>query len=147
MRVLALDIGEKRIGVAVSDPSGRVAIPLAVLDARRVLGDGSELRRLLGDYDDVEALVVGLPRTLSGEESSQAARIRVAAGRIAEMTGLPVNFADERLSSAEAERRMAEMGLDSRQRRGSVDMVAAAIFLQAYLDSERRERHESGESD
>ena len=135
MRVLALDIGEKRIGVAVSDAGGRVAVPLAVLDARRVLGDGRDLVRLLEDYDDVDHLLVGLPRSLDGSEGPQAARVRDAARRIETMSGLPVVFADERLSSAEAERRMAEAGADSRKRRGSVDMVAASLLLQTYLDS------------
>lgn len=138
MRVLALDIGEKRIGVAVSDPSGSVATPLAVLDARRLLGDGIELTKLLEDYDDVGLIIIGLPKTLSGELGPQATRIQTAGDAIAERTGIPVCFVDERLSSAEAQRRMAETGADSRSRRGSVDMVAASIILQSYLDAERR---------
>jgi len=135
MRVLALDIGAKRTGVAISDPSARVATPLTVLDARRLLGDGQELARLLEDYDDVELIIIGLPMTMSGEPGQQAERIRVAGERIAARTQLPVHYVDERLSSVEAERRMAEAGADSRARRGSVDMVAASILLQAYLDS------------
>lgn len=135
MRVLGLDIGEKRIGIAVSDPDERVATPLAVLDAKRVLGDGAELRRLLSDYDDIGLIVAGLPRSLDGSEGPQAARTRVAAARIGEITCLEIRFVDERLSSAEAERRMAESGADSRARRGSVDMVAASLLLQTYLDA------------
>lgn len=140
MRVLGLDIGEKRIGVAISDPTQRVATPVTVLDARRVAGDGAELRRLLEDYDDVEALVVGLPRSLDGTEGPQAARTRLAAERIAELTGLEIRFVDERLTSSEAQRRMAETGADARTRRGSVDMVAASILLQAYLDAQGEAR-------
>lgn len=140
MRVLALDIGEKRIGVAISDPGGRVATPVTVLQAARVLGDGRDLIRLLEDYDDVECIVIGLPRSMDGSEGPQASRVRGAAARIAAHTGLPTGFVDERLSSAEAERRMAETGADSRQRRGSVDMVAASILLQAYLDGRVNER-------
>lgn len=139
MRILGLDIGEKRIGVAISDPAERVATPVTVLDARRVLGDGADLRRLLGDYEDVELVVVGLPRSMDGTEGPQAARTRVAAERIAGFTGLEIRFVDERLSSAEAERRMAETGADARARRGSVDMVAASILLQAYLDARQGE--------
>lgn len=135
MRVLALDIGEKRIGVAVSDPTRTVATPVAVLDARTVLGDGVALERVLEDYDDVDEIVVGLPRSMDGSEGPQAARVRAAAERIAGLTGRTVRFVDERLSSKEAERRMAESGADSRARRGSVDMVAASILLQAYLDA------------
>lgn len=139
MRVLALDIGEKRVGVAVSDPLGRVATPVTVLDARRLLGDAAELKRLLRDYDDVEALVVGLPLSLDGSEGPQAARVRAVAEKIAAHVGLPVNYVDERLSSAEAEKRMSEAGADSRARRGSVDMVAASVMLQTYLDSRRED--------
>jgi putative holliday junction resolvase len=146
MRVLALDIGEKRIGVAVSDAGGRVAVPLAVLDARRVLGDGRDLIRLLEDYDDVDHIVIGLPRSLDGSEGPQAARVRTAAHRIEALSGLPVAFTDERLSSAEAGRRMAESGADSRKRRGSVDMVAASLFLQSYLDLNREVSRDEPES-
>jgi putative holliday junction resolvase len=132
--VLALDIGERRIGVAVSDPDGRVAVPVSVLDARRVLGDGADLKRLLSDYDDVELIIIGLPLTMSGEAGPQAERVRAAGQTIADRTGLAVHYVDERLSSVEASRRMAEAGADARARRGSVDMVAASILLQAYLD-------------
>lgn len=144
MRLLALDIGEKRIGVAVSDPAGRVATPVAVLDAPAVLGDGSPLRRLLSDYDDVGMLIVGLPFSLDGSEGPQAARVRAAAVRVAGYVGLPLDFVDERLSSAEASRRMAEAGLDSRARRGSVDKVAAAVMLQTYLDARREAAKDDG---
>jgi putative Holliday junction resolvase len=140
VRTLALDIGEKRIGVAISDPSGRVATPVSVLDAARVLGDGRDLVRLLEDYDDVEQIVIGVPRSMDGTEGPQAARARASGERIAAFTRLPVSYVDERLSSVEAERRMAEAGADSRRRRGSVDMVAAAILLQAHLDAKAEER-------
>ena len=134
MRVLGLDIGEKRIGVAVSDPSGSVATPLAVLDARRALGDGRELARLVADYD-VELLVAGLPLSLDGSEGPQALRVRSAAQRLAGLVSLPLEFADERLSSTEARRTMTDAGVTDRDKRGSIDMVAAAIFLQTYLDA------------
>lgn len=140
MRAIALDIGERRIGVAVSDPQMRVATPLTVLDARRVLGDGVPVRQILSDYDDVGLLVVGLPRSLDGSEGPQAASVRRAAERIAAFVNLPIEYVDERLSSAEASRRMAESGLDERARRGSVDMVAASLFLQAFLDNRDREQ-------
>lgn len=134
MRVLALDIGEKRLGVAISDPARRVATPLVVLDTRSELGGARELRRIIDDYE-VGELVVGLPLTMAGEEGPQAARVRILADRLAQFLPIPAVFADERLSSSEAVRRMAEVGADSRARRGSVDKVAAAIFLQGYLDA------------
>lgn len=136
MRILGLDIGEKRIGVAVSDPSGSVATPLAVLDARQTLRDGRELAKLVSDYE-VELLVAGLPLSLDGTEGPQATRARSAAERLAGLVSLPLEFADERLSSTAARRAMTEAGVSDRQKRGSVDMVAASIFLQSYLDARR----------
>lgn len=136
MRVLGLDIGEKRIGVAVSDPSGTVATPLVVLDAKPVLGDGGALVRLAEDYE-VELVVVGLPRSLDGSEGPQADLVRAAGDRLARFLRLPVEYYDERLSSAEARRVMTSAGVSDRDKRGSVDMIAAALFLQSYLDSHR----------
>jgi putative Holliday junction resolvase len=142
MRTVALDIGEKRIGVAISDPRGRVATPLAVLDARETLAEATALRKLLSDYDDIGALVVGLPLSMNGAQGPQALRCKAAGERIAGILGLPLVLADERLSSTEAQRRMAEAGADSRKRRGSVDMVAAAVVLQSYLDAKVTEGSE-----
>lgn len=134
MRILALDIGERRIGVAVSDPSGTIASPICVLEARAVLGDGRDLVRIVGDYD-VERIVVGLPLSLDGSEGPQAARVRSAAARLATFVSVPFDFADERLSSAEASRAMGEGGVGGRGQRGQLDKVAASLFLQAYLDA------------
>lgn len=136
MRVLGLDIGEKRIGVAVSDPTGAVATPLVVLDAKKVLGDGLDLRRIIADYE-VDEVVIGLPLSLDGTEGPQARRVRTIAGRLGAHISVPVSFADERYSSTDAKRSMSETGVSERAQRGSVDMVAAAIFLQTHLDSRR----------
>ncbi len=136
MRVLGLDIGSVRVGVAVSDPSGRIASPLTVLDARALAGDATPLVRLAEDYES-ECLVVGLPLTLSGDEGPQAAEVRTAAVRLAAAAGLPVEFADERLSSEEARRMMSASGMSEKEQRGSVDKVAAAIILQGWLDARR----------
>lgn len=136
MRALGLDIGEARIGVAVSDPHGRLASPVTVLDARALAGDPRPLKRLAEDYD-AEIVVVGLPLTLAGEEGPQAAEVRSQAARLAALLGLPVEFHDERLSSAEARRAMRESGLSARQQRGAVDKVAAALVLQGWLDARR----------
>ena len=133
MRVLGLDIGEKRIGVAVSDPTGTVATPVVVLDAKSALGDGRDLVRLAEDYE-VELVVVGLPLSMDGSEGPQAARVRSAGARVAQFLRLPIEYYDERLSSAAARRSMTEAGVSDRDKRGSVDMVAAALFLQSYLD-------------
>ncbi len=137
MRVMALDLGERRVGVAVSDPSGVVATPRSVVDAAEVRRLGPAFRQLVDEVGP-ELLLVGLPLTLGGEEGPQAHRIRSQAGQIAHGLGLPVEFADERLSSEEASRRLRELGLSERERRGRLDMVAASIFLQAWLDERAR---------
>lgn len=134
MRVLALDIGEVRVGIAVSDPTGRVALPVTVLPAQEVLAQAVTFRRVLEDWEP-ELLVCGLPRTLAGEEGPQAERIRAQAEKIARSCGLPLEFEDERLSSAEAKRILKEQGLSERAMRGKVDSVAAGLFLQSWLDA------------
>lgn len=136
MRALGLDIGSVRVGVAISDPSGTVASPLAVLDARKTLEDPAELRAIV-DENRVDLLVVGLPVTMAGEEGPQARAVREAAESLGRSLGLPVVFVDERLSTAAAAAAMRAGGVRSRKQRGQVDKVAAAVLLQAYLDASR----------
>lgn len=134
MRAMALDIGEVRVGVAVSDPAGRVASPVCVLPAAEVLAHASTFRRVLEDWEP-ELLVCGRPKTLSGEDGPQAERVMEQARSIAKACELPLAFADERLSSSEAKRILREQGLSERAMRGKVDMVAASLFLQSWLDA------------
>ena len=136
MRVMALDIGKARIGIAVSDPAMRVASPVAVLPAREVIGKAPSFPRVLDDWEP-GLLVCGLPYTLCGEEGLQAARVRSVAGQISQVCGLKVVFADERLSSIQAKRSLREKGFSEREIRGKVDMIAACLFLQAWLDVRR----------
>lgn len=140
MVALALDIGEARVGIAVSDAAGRVAVPVKVLPAAEVTGLARSFRLIVSDHEP-DVLVCGLPRTLTGEEGPQAARVRDIAGRLASALGLELAFADERLSSAEAKRILRAQGLSERQMRGKVDMIAASLFLQAWLDGRDREEH------
>lgn len=136
MRALGLDIGSVRVGVAISDPSGTVAAPLAVLDARKLRVDPAELRRIVAE-NDVDLLVVGLPLTMAGQEGPQARAVREAAERLGHALGLPVEFVDERLSTAQAAATMRAGGAASRKQRGRLDKVAATLVLQAYLDAAR----------
>lgn len=136
MRALALDIGEVRIGVAVSDVDGLIASPVCVLPAAEVVGGARTWRRVLEDYEP-EVLVCGLPKTMAGEEGPQARNIRDIACKIARSCGIPLEFVDERLSSAEAKRILRNQGLNERHMRGKVDMVAASLFLQTWLDAQR----------
>ena len=133
MRVMALDIGEKRIGIAISDPRERVATPLVVLDAAQVERGDKAFTRLLEDWEP-ELFLCGLPLSLDGEEGPQAQRVRSVAAGISKRAGIPLAFCDERLSSKEAKRILREEGLDERSMRGKIDMIAACVFLQAWLD-------------
>lgn len=132
------------MGVAVSDASGRVASPVKVLPAAEVLGHARTFRRILEDYEP-DVLVCGRPQTLAGEDGPQAERLMGQARQIAADCGLPLEFADERLSSAEAKRILREEGLRERDMRGKVDMVAASLFLQAWLDARASDATGGGE--
>ena len=134
MRALALDIGEVRVGIAVSDPAGLVASPVCVLPAAEVLAHAVSFRRVLEDWEP-DVLVCGRPKTLAGEDGPQAERVMAQARDIAKRCALPLEFVDERLSSAEAKRILREQGLSERGMRGRVDMVAASLFLQSWLDA------------
>lgn len=136
LRILALDIGRKRTGVAVSDATGTVASPVKVLPSEEVFASSSSFRRILEDYEP-DLLVAGLPVSLDGTENEHAVWVREMAEKVAEAAGLPLELADERLSSAEAKRIMREQGMSEKDMRGKLDMVAASVFLQAYLDSRR----------
>ena len=130
---MALDIGEKRVGVAVSDPDERVSSPICVLPADDVRSCSRSFRMVLEDWEP-ELLLCGVPKTLSGDEGPQAQRVRQFANDVSATTGIPLEFADERLSSAEAKRSLREKGLNEKAMRGKVDMIAASLFLQAWLD-------------
>lgn len=133
---MALDIGQVRVGVAVCDPAERVATPLTVLPASDVTGNAPAFRRLLEDWEP-ELFVCGLPYTMGRQEGPQAKSIKATAERITDATGIPHVFTDERLSSKEAKRSLREKGLGEREMRGKVDMIAASLFLQAWLDARR----------
>ncbi len=132
MRVLGLDIGEKRIGVAVADTTTGLAMPLRVMNAQEVIDNAQSWRMLVQD-NEPDLLVCGLPKTMRGATGQQAARIRELAERIAQSCGVPLEFADERLSSAEAKRVLRAQGLSEREMRGKIDSVAASLFLETWL--------------
>ena len=134
MRAIALDIGDVRIGVAASDLTGTVASPVCVLPAAEVLQSARSWRRVLQDYEP-EILVCGLPQTMAGERGPQADHVTKVAESIARSCDIPLEFVDERLSSAEAKRILRRRGMNERQMRGKIDMVAASLFLQTWLDA------------
>ncbi|MGI6220324.1 MAG: Holliday junction resolvase RuvX [Coriobacteriales bacterium] len=134
MRAIALDIGRKRTGIAASDATGSIASPVKVLPTGEVTGMARTFRLVLEDYEP-DVLVVGLPTSLDGTENDHAAWVREVAAGIGKATGIELVFQDERLSSAEAKRIMREQGMDERAMRGKLDMVAASLILQGYLDA------------
>lgn len=137
-RILALDPGERRIGLALSDPTGIIASPHAVID-RHTDDVAERLQRICRD-EDVSRIVVGLPVTLDGREGQAAAAARELARLAAEATELDVILHDERFTTVTAEQALLEGGMRRAERREVRDKVAAAVLLQSYLDGERRER-------
>jgi len=136
MRVLGLDIGERRIGVALSDPEGIVAFALTVIERR---SEDATLKQLidLTQEHEVERIVIGLPRSLDGSLGKQAQAVQTFVESLAGRTELPVVTWDERLSTVAAERMMIEAGVKREKRKKRLDSVAAAFILQGYLDRER----------
>lgn len=139
MRIVGLDVGERRIGIAISDVTATLARPLAVLRPAGLEVDAvdivaNEIARLAGEEDGVGAIVVGLPRRLDGTPNDMTPRVEQFARLLGTKTALPVTLQDERLSSREAESRLAIMDKDWRSRKAKLDAAAAAVILQDYLD-------------
>jgi putative pre-16S rRNA nuclease len=136
-RVLALDVGSRRLGVAVSDPTGTVASPLATLPRRTPAEDAQALAALAAEQD-AGTVVVGLPVTLAGRQGPAARAVRAYLAELAPLLpGLDLQLADERLSTVAAERALVGGGMRRRARREVVDQVAASVFLQTWLDAAR----------
>ena len=132
MRVLGVDLGSVRVGVALSDPTGTLASPITVLARTADLHD--RLRDLVLEHE-VGAVVVGLPRSLDGQERQAARATRAEVAQLADRLPVPVHLQDERLSTVAAHAGLAAAGRTARQRRGTVDASAAAVLLQSWLDS------------
>ena len=130
--VIGIDYGTRRIGVAASDPGRVTAFPVAVIDV-----DASMWDRLQEIIDERRGtlIVVGLPVGLSGVEGSSAQAARAMATELAERTGLPVEFADERFTTRSAEQLLVASNVKRRKRRSVVDSMAASVMLQSYLDT------------
>jgi putative holliday junction resolvase len=133
-RLAALDVGDKRIGVAVSDPLRLIAQPLGTVERRSLAADCAAIEKMLETYD-VEKIIAGLPLNSRGQEGEQADRVRHFCTRLTKETGRAVEFQDESYSTIEGQRHMIDSGQNRRQRREKRDQVAAAVILQAWLDS------------
>lgn len=139
-RYLGIDYGTKRVGLAISDGIGLTATPLEVVSRKEL---ESTLRRISEEYD-LEGVIMGLPTGLSGHEGESAEGARALAEEISALLEVDVEYVDERFTSRMAESALLEAGLKRRERKETVDKVAAAIILQAFLDS-RRSRGNSGD--
>ena len=141
MRVLGIDLGSKRVGVAVSDRSGTIATPLCVLErgaSQRL--DHNEIARLVQEEDAV-AVVVGLPLNMDGSAGKAADAALREVERMTTVVGVPVYVHDERLTTVEADRVLIEQKMRAQARRRVVDKVAAAVILQSWLDARHSDPH------
>ena len=134
MRVMALDVGDKTIGVAISDALLLTAQSRPTLRRKNLEADLQTLRNL-AEENEVHEIVVGQPLHMDGKESPQSQKVARFAEQLHNVLDLPIVFWDERLTSFEAEQHLEQMGLNWRQRREQVDKIAAMIILQNYLDS------------
>jgi len=134
MRVLGIDLGSKRIGIAVSDRSGTIASPLTVLQrSGSVARDHQQIAALVRE-EEAEAVVVGLPLNMNGSSGPAAQAAIKEANALATVVGVPVHTSDERRTTVSADRAMMEAGMNAVKRRKVVDKVAAAVILQHWLD-------------
>ncbi|HUG89797.1 MAG TPA: Holliday junction resolvase RuvX [Planctomycetaceae bacterium] len=136
-RLLGLDYGSKRIGVAVSNDEQTIASPLELWARRTAVLDAARLRSLVQDYGIV-GIVVGLPVHMSGAEGGKAREAKQFGRWAASASGQPVRFFDERFTTARAEEHLLSSGMTRRQRQARLDKLAAQIMLQAYLDAPHR---------
>jgi putative Holliday junction resolvase len=134
MRILAIDYGTKRMGIAVSDELGMIALPLEFIPAEPLEALYRRLKDLIRDKK-VALILVGMPRNMDGSYGPAAAKVRDFIGELKEAIPLPVRTWDERLTSAQANRALREVNVRGKQKRETVDQAAAAILLQSYLDS------------
>tara|TARA_B100000427_G_scaffold147763_1_gene122795 strand:+ start:453 stop:863 length:411 start_codon:yes stop_codon:yes gene_type:complete len=134
MRAVGIDLGEKRIGVAISDSSGNLATPYEVVFRTGNRDQEHQQIRAIVEEVEAEILVIGLPLSLDGSEGQAAQGAREEAKAIAQAISVPVEMHDERLTTVEAERLLREQGLKGPERRKVVDKVAAAILLQAWME-------------
>lgn len=133
MRIMGLDVGEKRIGIAFSDPMGWTAQGHSVLERKEKQQDLEYLQKMCQEYE-VERIVVGFPRNMDGSIGAKAIEVEEFARNIKEITGLSVDFWDERLSTRSAERTLLEADISRRKRKNVIDKLAAVNILQAYLE-------------
>jgi putative Holliday junction resolvase len=133
MRIIAIDYGSQRIGIALSDPTGTLARPLPFVPAK---GDAKLAREIaeLVKKEQAELILLGLPRHMNGELGEAAAKVQAFAAILQQATSIKIKLIDERLSTVQASRQLQESGKDTRKQRDKIDSASAAVLLQGYLD-------------
>ncbi|MHB0975873.1 MAG: Holliday junction resolvase RuvX [Candidatus Aquicultorales bacterium] len=142
MRALGLDIGDVRIGVALSDPDGLIAQPLEIIDRKTSASDGiGRIKELVDEYE-ADEIVAGLPLTMEGEPGPQAKAVTEYVRELERIVGVPIKLWDERLTTVMVDRTMVSADVKRRKRKKLVDQLAAAVILQGYLDARRMRKKE-----
>jgi putative Holliday junction resolvase len=145
-RILAVDYGERRVGLAVSDPTGTIASPLPTLKRRAGKRPPFQAILTIAEEQDAIGFVVGLPLSLDGGDTDWTREVRAFGARLAERAQRPIAFVDERMTSVRAERAIRSLGLpkQQRERKERIDAAAAVLILQAYLDRPADQRFQEG---
>jgi putative Holliday junction resolvase len=133
-RVLGLDLGDARIGVAISDPDRRLALPIGTVHVGQPPGELKAIAAMVAAHE-ATLVVIGHPISMSGERGARAGHAEGFADALRAILPVPVELQDERLSTVEAERALRDAGIGGRDRRAVVDQTAAAVILQAWLDA------------
>jgi len=132
VRILALDWGDVRIGAAISDPDGKIAFPLEKIITAK--GAVAEIKSIVSDLE-VEKILIGLPKNLSGQEGESTKKVESFAASIQKEIGCPIELVDERFSSVEAGNKLDDAGMNQKKQRTIKDNIAAQTILQQYLDT------------
>ena len=136
MRILAIDYGSQRIGLALSDPTGTLARPLPFVPAK---GDAKLAREIaaLAVKEQAETLLLGLPRNMDGTSGEAALKVQAFAAELGKATTIRIKLIDERLTTVQASRQLQESGKNTRKQRGQIDSESACVLLQSYLDTQQ----------
>ncbi|SEF81139.1 putative holliday junction resolvase [Caloramator fervidus] len=137
MRVLGLDVGEKRIGIAISDPLGWTAQSLKTLERRNIKSDIEEIIKIIEQHK-VEKLVVGLPKNMNGTIGESGQKVMNFCNKLLEKINIEIIYEDERLTTMAAEKILIDADISRKKRKGIVDALAATFILQTYLDRNRK---------
>ncbi|CCJ34632.1 Holliday junction resolvase RuvX [Caloramator australicus] len=137
MRILGLDIGEKRIGIALSDPLGWIAQSLKTLERKSIKNDVEEIIKIINDYQ-VEKVVVGLPKNMNGTLGESGQKVMNFCEKLLEKINIELIYEDERLTTMAAEKVLIDADLSRKKRKGVIDSLAATFILQTYLDRNRK---------